>query len=304
MKITCALCLQEKDNKKNTHYLTDKIIRSCLNQDGENEREKGLYYDISNISSDIPVGFQRNTTPERIEKALGRGITNEDIEKSKNIPFSVNTVFCKNCEDIFTAIEAEFINKILPEFRENDLTNLSQLENSENGLIRLFFLLQVWRTAVCIDSFTIADSTKEELRKIILSPLGSKSEELVKYPLSITYLQTLGGDEEFTRNAVGPTCDNKQPRIIFFNDFIIQFYEKKEDIQFDSFYGLNNEKSYRKFINIDEEKFVFQILSDKERRDFLERKDTVKMQKIQYSNIALELWKQNGRNKWIYLLNY
>lgn len=33
--------------------------------------------------------------------------------------------------------------------------------------------------------------------------------ELKKYPLAITYLQTLGGYKEYTRNIVGSTCDEK-----------------------------------------------------------------------------------------------
>jgi hypothetical protein len=43
----CALCKEREANKKNTHYLTDGVIRSCLNHDGGNERENGLYFDVS-----------------------------------------------------------------------------------------------------------------------------------------------------------------------------------------------------------------------------------------------------------------
>ncbi|MBK8657107.1 MAG: hypothetical protein IPN20_25120 [Haliscomenobacter sp.] len=41
-KPICALCAKNEANKKNTHYLTDGIIRSCLNEDGSNVREKGF----------------------------------------------------------------------------------------------------------------------------------------------------------------------------------------------------------------------------------------------------------------------
>lgn len=302
MKIRCALCQKLKENKNNTHYLTDGIIRSCLNQDGENVREKGLYYDISNNNSKLPLGFQRNTSPERIKEILGREITDEDIGNATQTPFSVNNVFCKDCEDIFTTIETEFISKVLPEFREHNLTGLSHKRHGSNKLIRLFFLLQIWRTSVCTNNFLISDTTKEELRKMILSSFNANIDELNKFPLSISYLQTLGGNEEFTRNAVGPTIDNKYPKIIFLNDFVIQFYEKEDDIQYDSFYGLNDKTLYNKFVNYKEEEFIFQILSDKERKEFLERKDKEKIQKIMFSNWALDMWKLSGRNRWIYLL--
>mgnify|MGYP006087250175 CR=1 FL=1 len=47
MASTCLLCKEKSADKKNTHYLTDAIIRTCLNMDGTKEREQGLYFDIS-----------------------------------------------------------------------------------------------------------------------------------------------------------------------------------------------------------------------------------------------------------------
>jgi len=58
----CALCKNREADKKNTHYLTDGIIRSCLNQDGSGDREKGFYFDLSNKSSYVEFNFQRETS--------------------------------------------------------------------------------------------------------------------------------------------------------------------------------------------------------------------------------------------------
>lgn len=44
----CKFCEHNEATKKNTHYLTDGIIRSCLNIGGTNSREKGMMFDISN----------------------------------------------------------------------------------------------------------------------------------------------------------------------------------------------------------------------------------------------------------------
>lgn len=54
----CALCKNREADKKNTHYLTDGIIRSCLNQDGSGDREKGFYFDLSNKSSYVEFNFK------------------------------------------------------------------------------------------------------------------------------------------------------------------------------------------------------------------------------------------------------
>lgn len=300
MKIICALCKEEKESKKNTHYLTDKIIRSCLNQDGCNEREKGLYYDISNTNSEVKFGFQRNTTRKRLEDKLGREATEEEIEQAKHNPFSVDTVFCKTCEERFRSIEDRFINKILPRFRQQNLNEKKYLKLDDSKLIRLFFLLQIWRTSECEETFVLSDATKEDLRKLILQSFDADEREIKKYPLTINYLQTLGGDEEYTRNAVGTTCGSKQPRIIFMNDFIIQFYEKESDVRFDNFYGLNNIKDYKRYINLKENSFCIKISSNIERLEFLKNKDTIKQKKITESKLLLEYWKQMGRFLWAF----
>lgn len=140
--------------KKNTHYLTDAIIRSCLNIEGSNNREKGLYFAINSKNPFIEFNFQR-LDEQTIEKAIGRKPTDEEIENAKQIPFSVDYIFCNDCENKFTDIETEFIEKILPKFRKNDLTGLDSLSIQENLICRNFFYLQIFRSAVCEKVFNL-----------------------------------------------------------------------------------------------------------------------------------------------------
>ncbi len=56
--MVCALCLDKEATKKNTHYLTDGIIRSCLNLEGSNEREKVFYFDMSTKTAGIDFNFR------------------------------------------------------------------------------------------------------------------------------------------------------------------------------------------------------------------------------------------------------
>ena len=78
----CKLCKVREANKKNTHYLTDSIIRTCLNLDGSNTREAGFYFDISNNTPFVDFNFQRGTSVVELEKPLGRPATDEEIEKA------------------------------------------------------------------------------------------------------------------------------------------------------------------------------------------------------------------------------
>jgi hypothetical protein len=67
----CDLCQKNEANKKNTHYLSDKIIRSGVNENGNNTREKGQVFNISNNTDTIEFRFQRSTSPEAVEETLG-----------------------------------------------------------------------------------------------------------------------------------------------------------------------------------------------------------------------------------------
>ncbi|CEN33542.1 hypothetical protein [Capnocytophaga cynodegmi] len=266
----CKLCKTQEADKKNTHYLTDSIIRGALNFDGSNEREKGFYFDMSNNTPFIEYNFQRNTPVDKVEERLGRNITDEEIEKAKTIPYSVDNVFCSSCEKHFTGIEEDFITKILPKFREANLTDFNEIVLEDVKTIRLFFYLQVWRTAVCCDSFKITEICNETLRNIILNYKSLNIDDINHYPLSITYLQTLGRKEAYTGNFVGYTNDSN-PNLIMMNDFIIQFYEKSVDgTTFFDFCNLNNRENYKKYINYKENKFIFNIFSDRKRLQFLE----------------------------------
>ena len=253
--MTCALCKEKEAYKKNTHFLTDGIIRSCLNLDGSREREKGFYFDLSNGNAFIEFNFQRGTSIDKLKCLLGREATEEEIEKAKLIPFSVDNVFCGDCENYFTEIESKFISEILPSFRNTDLTHKEKINLIDIKTVRLFFYIQVWRTAICDDTLKLSDDTAENLRELILNHKTVDTSEIKNYPLAITYLQTIGDETEYTTNYVGYTSD-RNPNLIIMNDFVIQFYESPDTVPFFDFYGLITEENYKQFINLNEEEAI------------------------------------------------
>jgi len=210
----CQLCGEREATKTNTHYLTDGIIRNCLNQEGSNKREKGAFFDMSNTSTTTEFGFQRGTTPEKIQEVLGRDSSDSEIEKAKEVPFSVDHIFCPQCEDKFTFIESEFIKSILPKFRGVDLSDETSinLKDGEAGLAKAFFFLQVWRSHICSDDFEISDTCSEELKSCILN--FEETGETPEFLMSIKYLFTEGGVDRLTENVVGLTND-RNPNVIF-----------------------------------------------------------------------------------------
>lgn len=272
----CALCQDKEANKKNTHYLSDGIIRKCLNIGGSNERERGFYFDISNDNPFVEFNFQR-IDEVNLEKALGRQPTEEELENARQIPFSVDFVFCDVCEKSFTDFESQFSLRILPKLRNSVLSEVESLKTNEIYLVRMFCYIQIWRNSICEETFKLNPETQESLRQIILN---KQTDNINRFPLLITYLETLGGDKAFTENYVGSTSD-KNPYLIFMNDFIIQFYDNEESIKFDEFYGLNNPEDFEDYINIQESDIKIKILHNEERKKLLY--NIIRVEKVKHT---------------------
>lgn len=265
--MTCPLCDNLEGTKKNTHYLTDSIIRTTLNQDGSNKREKGLYFNMSNTNSSVDFNFQRGTSISKIEKELGRETTEEENEKAKATPFSVDDIFCPDCENIFTIIETKFIQNILQKFRKADLNNITKIELEDIKTTRLFFFLQVWRTSICTNNFSISKKSSNQLRQFILNHETVSKTEIDKFPLSITYLQTKGEQKNYTQNLVGHISDSN-PYLIMMNDFVIQFFDSSDSVRFFDFHHINEKENYLDYINYEEDFFIVKIVNDEGRKSF------------------------------------
>ncbi|MDX8341563.1 hypothetical protein SLH46_20360 [Draconibacterium sp. IB214405] len=290
--MVCALCQQNEANKKNTHYLTDAVIRSCLNQDGSGDREEGFYFDISTNNPYVSFNFQRGTSIEKLEQSLGREATEEEINKAKEIPYSVDYVFCTDCENIFTKIETPFIETVLPKFRAADLSGIHRIDVEENRIAKMFFYLQIWRTAICESQFGLQADTLEKLRESILNYEAIGNDDIPIFPIHITYLQTLGDAKSFTENIVGCTND-RNPNIIFFNDFVIQFFENEDSVKELEFYGLNESHDLNELINTNNEVCKIKIVGDDKRKEFLEAvhyEETAQKRMFQFTRLLITKW--------------
>lgn len=261
----CKLCLEKEANRKNTHYLTDSVIRSCLNYDGSNDREKGLYFPMATNESFVDFSFQRNTPAHFLEDQLKRPIEEEEIDRSKVIPFSVDYEFCNDCENLFGFIENEFLIHFFSKLRDANLSEVNEVVFIEKEKeARLFFLLQIFRTGVCDSSVNISKEVVEELRNILLNHKEADLIKLRSYPILITYLETIGDKIEFTKNSVG-ILSGDSPVLIFMNDLNIQFYESFNHTPFLEFFNLNNQTDYLHFLSVDNG-LIVKIIHNQERK--------------------------------------
>lgn len=261
----CLFCQDREATKKNTHYLTDAIIRSALNEGGSNEREKGVYFGFDSKKAGVDFNFQRAATREKLEEILGRPATDEEIEKSKSgIECSVDDHFCPTCEDHFTKIENLFIEELLPQFRDVDLSGVTEIKVENVRLFRSFFLLQVLRSALCSDSYSLASGVIDDLRSILTDFKNVAIGELTKYPLIVTYLSSQGGLEEKTEGQVGFVSD-PDGQIILMNNFVVQFFASPAEVKRLDYRNLNPPDSFDRYLNIGEAEFKVRVMSDEER---------------------------------------
>lgn len=300
-EVKCPFCeknVKKEKLKDNTHYLTDGIIKSALNFDSSNERGRGVIFE-GDDQGHIKVKFQQHAT-EAFEKVVGREATNPEIEEAKSTPdFSVAKIFCEDCETKFEKIETKFQDDISKRLR----TQKPIVTSKNSNLIRVFFLLQVWRSSI-VDrerDFKLPIKVEKELRDIIYEyaeillkeenlkkltkdrtkrPQERNEQEIEKkqeifeqnnriskkHPLIIYYLETNNG--EYNNNHVA--CLTEQnPFIILMNDFIIQFYESKGTLEYIDLYGLNKEQDFDEEVNYEEQDFKIILKSNLIREIFL-----------------------------------
>jgi len=293
----CKFCQENPADKKNTHYLTDAIIRSSLNENGSNVREKGVMFNISTSRNDIEFRFQRATSQKAITEILGREPLESEIENALSVPFSVDYVFCSKCEDRFTAIEKQFLDNIIPKLRGRDFTGISEIVFEEVLEIRAFFLLQVYRMGISDPSLKISHEFLAHLRQVLLD-VEHHSPELMAIPLNVTYLSTTGGDVEYTHNKVGIITEDGLDAIAM-NDFVIQFPADGQNIPFVSLFGINNAETIGHFTNINEARFQFKVFDDAGRKGINANMTQLKVNQM-LSNykerFIQEYQKKNGRN--------
>lgn len=283
----CAFCDKNKATKKNTHYLTDSVIRRSLNADGSNVREQGFLFDMSNDSLFPVFRFQRSTPIDKVEEQLGAPANDEEIEKAKELLFAVDDIFCPACEDVFTEIETPFLQDILPKLRSGEYNQNTQFILNSSFDIRLFFYLQFWRTSVCLEAVNLNEKTLGKLKYFLINRKAIKESELKEFPIKIDFLITDGEAKVVTENMVGATS-NKNPYLLFMNDFIIQLFDSNEDVIYLELNGINSIIDFFQFINYNENEFKIRILEDSLRRGinsswYMESKGKLLLEYIQFT---------------------
>ncbi|SFW76600.1 hypothetical protein SAMN02927921_04138 [Sinomicrobium oceani] len=182
-----------------------------------------------------------NYQKRKLDIYYGRdNLKNTDTIRKQN-HYSLNFIFCFDCEDKLGKIEGKVIPIIQDEIRlDNKKPNYEELSNDEitfkkclrldNHLFRLFFYSVIWRFALIYriedDIKLISEEKEEELRKI-LNEFLNKDLNKISSDIPDLAFQVFTADsfEDKTEGTVYSEDIYSDPMICFANEFIIFYYE-------------------------------------------------------------------------------
>lgn len=233
--------------------------------DGNPRRDTGLLYELPHDGRPMEILIQRDTNPQAFEKALGREPNDGDIKRGQRSPHSYDCLFCSDCEKMFGQIETQFCQEFLPKIRNHALKSTTPLSFEESDTIRLFILIQFWRSAVSSAELELSDDLKTRIRAIILNYAQGQEINAKEIPISVTYLQTLGDPMEFTANSVG-YASGGNPYIVFMGEFILQIYDVESTLENFDYFGVSEAVTLGNHVNKNETQFRIGIIPDEIRR--------------------------------------
>lgn len=181
---TCLLCKKPDPNKTGSHIIPNFLIQSSFAEGKSKGRGNELIFRVS-VTADFLFG---RTSQEKIENAIGRPPTEEEIDKNtaEPIPYIKDYIFCKNCEDRLGVIESLYSNVISQVKGHNSLEEVK----IEKQLSHLFWLSVIWRISATDFGFRFCSNTgiEEKMRMILDNCLRLKAEDI---PDSGEYIEQL-----------------------------------------------------------------------------------------------------------------
>jgi hypothetical protein len=95
-------------------------------------------------------------------------------------PYSMSYLLCPKCEDRMSIVENYFNDNVFKKIDASDSNFLISAMNSNNLLIRLFFLSMIWRaSAAKFDNFKLPINIEEKLRIILNQSIGNGLTETI-----------------------------------------------------------------------------------------------------------------------------
>lgn len=233
----CFICNNEAD-KKGSHIVPHFLMKRIDNEEGSNERDKELGFEITDDGS--KGYFGKAILPEKIEELYGE-VTDELIANNK-IGGIVDFYFCTNCEKKLSVVESEY-SKVLNLENEKNGNYLS----FDNGFLAFLFWISILYRLSIQEESDLKLKIKEEkrLKRILFKYLKLNKKE-IKADLKdldlfeISYKVVRSVEYSPSRGTFLTNIPNfNQPYSLMIDEFLIFIYFKKSHLNtmIQDFYG-------------------------------------------------------------------
>lgn len=268
---TCLLCRKNKANKKGSHIIPNFLIESSFSDGNKKGRGHELVFALNAVCS---FSFGRDLSPEKIEKAIGRSLKDEEIERNTQtpIPYIRDYVFCEECEKRLSAIE-NIYSTAIQKFNGSD--GVQELSIAPE-LSHLFWLSVIWRISAINFEFRFRPETgvEEDMRQILDTCFDKNPADIVvpseikqRLQRYVYYLVVFPNNQGISGGYFPPFVDIIHDYVPFFiNNYVLMFTPNACNIDVDKefCYGLqpffnketlNNAISVEKSIHLDKSYF-------------------------------------------------
>ncbi|HMU47540.1 MAG TPA: hypothetical protein PKC72_14295 [Chitinophagaceae bacterium] len=269
---TCKLCNNAVANKTNSHILPHFLIKTAINKDGSKQRDYELTFSFSE-NEFVDTYFGRSITLDTIEEYKGREL-NEDELKKEN-PFSIDYLFCGDCEDKISQLEDYYSKNIYQKLLANSVIKRKK-DSKKNDIIifdkiyvEVIFLFAYsifFRSSISSYHGFNLKNLERKLRKVLNKFLGQNIEETIKniedkkaefqyFPIINTFFKMPDGEDP-TKNFVTILHSDK-PFFVYLNQITFQMFVEKKHVgkSKQPFFGINDMIAPKEAVNSDGKSF-------------------------------------------------
>jgi hypothetical protein len=228
----CLLCGDNHSSKKNSHWIPAAMLKSMVGK-----RDKEESYQFSSFQKD------------KLDVYYGRANLKNTDPTIKQHHYSLDYIFCPDCEEKLGILESNVIPIIQDEIRlQNKVPNYEEIFVEKgvtfkkclrlnNKVFRLFIYSIIWRMTLVHrleDNIRLlSDDSEEKFRKILKENLSLSLKEIIEdkeIPNLPFQVFTADSFEDKTEGTVYSESIHKEPVLFFANEFIIFFYENEYSV--------------------------------------------------------------------------
>lgn len=225
----CKLCNKNIADKRGSHIIPNFLLQSTFGVDGGRSRRNKDMIISMGLVCDVHTG--REVLPEETEKAIGRELTDMEIENNPQNPFIVDYYFCTECEKRFSTIEGLYASSLPKQYPSAGVVDI----DLEGTLSHIFWISVLWRISVSHLPFSLNSPQQAQFRKLLNNNLefdvneirinGITKQKLQKISYFLLYFEINDAERELQMGVSFPAQDDpKYCNIIQIGTYTLVYY--------------------------------------------------------------------------------